>query len=157
MATNPAFDCFPRSEKSFRVTDPKSVNQFDSYGTTTTTNPVGPDLGYSTQFIEPYQHIPPYSVRCHLECSVLCEWKGMICVCSTQEKARSEIEWHFQKNRQDITEKRMFARSNFKVDEVKSKVHLTMTSTTGQNLQRLPRFAKPYIHIRPQWPFLIFA
>ncbi|KIM96819.1 hypothetical protein OIDMADRAFT_20653, partial [Oidiodendron maius Zn] len=53
-------------------------------------------------FIPLCHRLTSYSVKCHLEWSALCEWEGLISVCSTQEKAKREAQWRSRKGRQNI-------------------------------------------------------
>jgi hypothetical protein len=96
----------PKPEKFIRITDNMSAIQFGCYGSKPPSPPddsVGFDVGYSTRFIQLCHRLTSHSVRCHLDWSPLCEWKGLISVCSTEEKAEKEIQWRLRKKRLNIT------------------------------------------------------
>jgi hypothetical protein len=103
MANDSVFTYPPKPDEFIRITDNRTAIKFGCYGDKPTKEIVGFDVGYSTRFIKLCHRLTPYSVRCHLELSPLCEWKGLISVCGTSNKARREIEWRVRHQRQDIT------------------------------------------------------
>lgn len=103
MANGIVFAYPPKPNGFIRITDNKSFIKFGCYGSEPSEDHVGFDIGYSTRFIELCHRLTPYSVKCHLEWSSLCDWKGLISVCGTLEKARREVKWRKGKNRHGIT------------------------------------------------------
>ncbi|KAH8708417.1 hypothetical protein GQ44DRAFT_777191 [Phaeosphaeriaceae sp. PMI808] len=103
MASDVALAYPSRPNEFIRITDDKSFIKFGYYGSEPTKDHVGFDVGYSTRFIELCHRLTPYSVKCHLEWSMSCNWKGLISVCGSPEKADQEVRWRKKKNRQNIT------------------------------------------------------
>ncbi len=117
-----------------------SAIQFGCYGNMTTNDAVGFDVGYSTQCIELCHRITPHSVRCHLEWSPVCDWKGLISVCSTQDKARREIGWR-EKKRRSVTA------FEISTEELHWRT-LNLTSTTTINVLASDDYNCPVIFLK---------
>lgn len=141
MASDDAF-AYPSIPNEFiRITDEKSFIKFGCYGSEPTKDHVGFDVGYSTQFIELCHRLTPYSVKCHLEWSILCEWKGLISVCGSPKKAGQEVQWREKKNRQNITA--------FKISTTALRwTSLDLTTTTKINVLASDAYNEPVVFIK---------
>ena len=88
MTLNP-FALPPIPSEFWRITDDQTFINFDSEQ--------GFNCLTSTQCMSFNQRITPWSVRDHLENGRQCEWKGLISLAGTFEKARKEIQWRLSK------------------------------------------------------------
>jgi hypothetical protein len=141
MANDTVFTYPPKPDVFIRVTDNQTAIKFGCYGDEPTKDVIGFDVGYSTRFIELCHRLTPYSVRCHLEFSPLCEWKGLISVCGTSKKAGREIEWRARQKRRDITA--------FHISTAKLRwTTLNLTSTTKINALANGDYNEPVIFIK---------
>jgi hypothetical protein len=90
-----------RPAQFIRITDTKSFVKY-GYAGHDPDPAAGFDVGYSTRYIALSHRLTPASVKAHLEWSPCVDWKGLISLCGTEQKARREKEWRAQKCREDV-------------------------------------------------------
>jgi hypothetical protein len=81
-----------------------------------------------------------HSVKCHLEWSHSCDWKGLISVCGSRKKEEQEVKWRKKRNRQNITA--------FKISTTELRwTTLDLTTTTKIDVLASDAYNEPIIFI----------